>query len=421
MLAVDPHQLAKPPVAQSPGSATASPWICCQIGGREHYAVPRALHRHGVLGQMITDSWVRPGNPLGLLSAGLKARFHAELGKVDVYGPAIRSIAFELRARRAAQAGWPLVRARNRWFQRLALARLSKTAAGERAPVLMSYSYAAAELLAFARRRGWRTVLGQIDPGPVEEEIVAGLHAAAPRTGGDWTRAPADYWSEWRRECALADRIVVNSSWSRDALLQEDVPADKIRIVPLAYERPPESGAFRRRYPSSFSSTRPLRVLFLGQVNLRKGVGPLLDAIRLLSGEPIEFTFVGPVQIAIPADLRSNRQVHWRGQAPRPATGQFYKDADVFLFPTFSDGFGLTQLEAQAWRLPIVTTRFCGEVVAHGRNGWILPEITPQCIADELRECLRDPARLQAASNRSGVDEKFGLVEVGREWMKVFD
>jgi glycosyltransferase involved in cell wall biosynthesis len=162
-------------------------------------------------------------------------------------------------------------------------------------------------------------------------------------------------------------------------------------------------------------------VLFLGQVNLRKGVGPLLDAIRLLSGEPIEFTFVGPVQIAIPADLRNSRQVHWHGPAPRPATGQFYKNADVFLFPTFSDGFGLTQLEAQAWKLPVITTRFCGEVVEHGRNGWILPEITPQSIADMLRECLRDPARLQSASDLSGIDEKFGLVEVGREWMKVFE
>jgi hypothetical protein len=30
---------------------------------------------------------------------------------------------------------------------------------------------------------------------------------------------------------------------------------------------------------------------------------------------------------------------------------------------TFSDGFGLTQLEAQAWKLPMITTRFCGEVV----------------------------------------------------------
>src|SRR4051794_3187873 len=120
MLVVDPNLLARSPVGQPSGPAAASPWICCQIGGREHYAVPRALHRHGALGQMITDAWLRPGNPLGLLSTGLKARFHAELAWAEVYGPAIRSIAFELRARRLAQSGWPLVMARNRWFQQVA-------------------------------------------------------------------------------------------------------------------------------------------------------------------------------------------------------------------------------------------------------------------------------------------------------------
>jgi len=203
--------------------------------------------------------------------------------------------------------------------------------------------------------------------------------------------------------------------------LQEGIPAEKIRIVPLALERHPASERGRRRYPSSFSSTRPLRVLFLGQINLRKGIGPLLDAIRLLSGEPVEFTLVGSVQIEIPADLRQNPQVHWHGSAPRPATGQFYRDADVFLFPTFSDGFGLTQLEAQAWKLPIITTRFCGEVVEHERNGWILPEITPQSIADCLRNCLLDPGRLQVASDLSGVDDSFGLDRVGREWIDVFE
>ena len=145
---------------------------------------PRALHRHGALEQMITDAWVRPGNPLGLLSAGLKARFHAELGRGgSVWAGRPQHGVRAASADAAAQAGWPLVMARNRWFQRVALSRLSQIAAGERAPILMSYSYAAAELFAFARRKGWRTVLGQIDPGPVEEEIVAGLHAAAPRDG----------------------------------------------------------------------------------------------------------------------------------------------------------------------------------------------------------------------------------------------
>jgi len=409
------------PDAASSISATVSPWICCQIGSREHYAVARALCRHNALQLLITDAWVRPGNPLRSLSAGLHGRFHPELGRANVHGPTVRNIAFELRARYGHQAGWPLVMARNDWFQRVALSRLSQIPAGDSAPILMSYSYAAAELFAFARSRGWRTVLGQIDPGPAEEEIVSELHGASLRQGSIWTRAPKAYWSEWRRECALADRIVVNSSWSRAALLGEGIPADKIRVVPLAYERPPDSSGFCRRYPASFSSTRPLRVLFLGQVNVRKGVEPLLDAIRLLGGEPIEFTFVGPVQVSIPEDLRNVRQVRWQGPAPRQATSQFYRDADVFLFPTFSDGFGLTQLEAQAWKLPMITTQFCGEVVEHGRNGWILPEITPPSIAKMLRECLRHPSRLQAASDLGGVDEKFDLVQVGREWMNVFE
>ena len=35
-------------------------WICCQLGAREHYAVPRALHQRSSLDYLITDTWVRP-------------------------------------------------------------------------------------------------------------------------------------------------------------------------------------------------------------------------------------------------------------------------------------------------------------------------------------------------------------------------
>src|SRR3954469_4997142 len=90
---------AKSSIATASNSATASQWICCQIGSREHYAVARALCRHGALKRLITDAWVRPGNPLGSLGAGLQGRFHPDLWRADVYGPAVRNIAFELRAR----------------------------------------------------------------------------------------------------------------------------------------------------------------------------------------------------------------------------------------------------------------------------------------------------------------------------------
>jgi glycosyltransferase involved in cell wall biosynthesis len=249
---------------------------------------------------------------------------------------------------------------------------------------------------------------------------VARLYEENPSYRGEFERAPSRYWSSWREECDLADRIVVNSSWSYAALVEEGVPEEKIRIVSLAYEEPEASRQFRRTYPVAFTPSRPLRVLFLGQINLRKGVGPMFDAVRLLRGEPIEFWFVGPMQISIPPDLREDRQVRWIGPVLHHETAQFYRDADLFVFPTFSDGFGLTQLEAQAWKLPIVATKFCGDVVRHGSNGWLLPEITGPAIAATLRQCLAQPKRLQEASDHCSPPERFGLTNVGQQWLQVF-
>jgi glycosyltransferase involved in cell wall biosynthesis len=285
----------------------------------------------------------------------------------------------------------------------------------------MAYSYAALKIFKLARARGWRTVLGQIDPGPPEERIVGRLYEENAVHRGSWRPPPRRYWSNWREECALADRIVVNSAWSQAALMDEGVPAEKIKVVPLAYDEPKAVRAFRREYPAKFTPSRPLRVLFLGQINLRKGIGPLLDAIRLLRGEPIEVSLVGPIQISIPSDLRDDPQVRWVGPVPHEHTARFYRDADVFLFPTFSDGFGLTQLEAQAWKLPIVATKFCGNVVEDGRNGWLLPEVSPYAIAATMRRCRAEPERLRELSARSVLTERFALARIGEEWLRVFD
>ena len=117
----------------------------------------------------------------------------------------------------------------------------------------------------------------------------------------------------------------MNSAWSRDALLGEGIPAEKIRLIPLAYEPLTESSSFQRHYPRAFSSERPLRVLFLGQINLRKGVRQLLDAVKILARENVEFWFVGPIQIDIAKDLEEHPQCKWFGIAPRVEVNEYYK------------------------------------------------------------------------------------------------
>ena len=366
-------------------------WICCQLGAREHYAIPRALQQNGLLAKLITDLWLR--------RAG---RFHPGLAGARVTAPNLAALRFELKASLARENGWKLIAQRNEWFQRQALAQLKRTSTNGNHTVF-AYSYAAAEIFKFARERGWRTVLGQIDPGPAEERIVANLK------DDKWKPAPQAYWDNWRHECALADRIVVNSNWSRDALLAEGVPAEKLTVIPLAYESPADARSFQRLYPRAFSAERPLRVLFLGQINLRKGVQQLLEAVQLLNGEPVEFWFVGPTQITVPQDLRLHPQCRWFGAAPRSEVDNYYRDADVFILPTLSDGFGLKQLEAQSWKLPVVASRYCGEVVRDGVNGVLLEEVSGTAIANVLRQFLQIRSTLSAMSVRSGIDQKFTL------------
>ena len=370
-------------------------WICCQLGAREHYAVPRALKLGGLLDELITDLWMKR----------LTGRFHPGLAGARVVAPNIPALTFELKALLARKNGWTLISRRNEWFQKQAVGQLAHNHNGNH--TVFAYSYAAKEIFEFARERGWRTVLGQIDPGPAEERIVAGL-----QQNTDWVPAPKAYWDNWRDECSLADQILVNSNWSRDGLMAEGVAAEKIRVIPLAYEAATDTSAFQRHYPRAFSAERPLRVLFLGQVNLRKGVAQLLEAVKLLSGEDVEFWFVGPVQIRVPQELKLHRHVRWFGVAPRVSVESYYRDADVFILPTLSDGFGLTQLEAQAWKLPVIASRYCGEVVRDQVNGVVLGEVSGEAIAEVIRGFLRSPERLSAMSVRSGVDERFSLTKL---------
>ena len=406
----------KPPTEKNAG-VRGPRWICCQIGAREHYAIARGLHRRGRLAHLVTDAWVEPGTVLGKLPGqvfkGLQERYDSALRTASIHNFTRSLLMLEARFHlQQRSVGWHAIMERNAWFQDrvLTLLRQENFLEGQNGmqPVVFAYSYAACHVLQLARDVGCRTVLCQINPGPIEEEIVAKQHQFYPQLQSSWSRAPQRYWDRWRSECELADHIVVNSAWSREALVKVGIPDKKLVVVPLIYERPSSELIPERKYPAAFSQARPLRALFLGSMSLRKGVAQLSEAIRLLRQEPFEFWFVGHEEVEPPVHIRDSSRIRWTGPVPRSETHRYYQQADVFIFPTLSDGFGLTQLEAQGWGLPLISSRFCGEVVEHGKNGLLLEDVTPDCIADTLRWCLQHPAKLGTMSRAAIIgDERF--------------
>lgn len=371
-------------------------WIVCQIGAREHYAVARALWRREELVALVTDLWMPSGKWARRLPGGnsLSGRHAKELDGGRVLAPNVRMLAFALQARLGRWSKWRKILAENALFQREALKILRNEDWGDMKPVLFAYSYAARNLFREAKMRGWQTVLGQIDPGPGEQRLVDELRRQHPEWAGDVSAIPPpSYWSEWREECDLADRIVVNSEWSRSLLTEEGIPAEKIDIVPLAYEA--EGRGSGKKYPERFTKERPMRILFLGQANVRKGIQDLVCAARRLGEGPWRFDVVGR-HPALPPDIPP--YVLFHGQVPRDEAAGWYDKADIFVLPTHSDGFALTQLEAMAHGLPVVATPCCGRVVVDGENGRVVPSGDAAALAEVIRQLAANPRGLAVMS-----------------------
>ena len=296
---------------------------------------------------------------------------------------------------------------RNCWFQKKAVVALSNLSSSGllfqsiSQPILFAYSYAALEILRFARQQGWKTIMSQIDGGIEEERVVERARRSRPELPSGWQPAPAEYWTQWHEECALADEIVVNSDWSRGLLEKAGVQPDKLHVIPVAFNGAALTGDFQRRYPREFNRTRPLKVLFLGAFAIRKGAAAILDAIELLLEDPIEFSIVGSVGVEVPARFREMPKVRWIGPVSRKSTAEHYRECDVFLFPTLSDGFGMTQVEARAWKLPIIATPFCAPIVQHGVNGLVISELNGSHLAEAIRGLLHDPNRLKRLADGS--------------------
>lgn len=397
-------------------------WIICQIGGREHYSVARALHRAGSLTGMITDFWVPPGSIISRIpgTRRLRDRWHPELAEAKVYAPNFRMFAFEVKERIQKRSGWPVFVNRNALFQKRAMSGFPAMIAGQDSPItVFSYSYGALELFKHAKRHGWRTVLGQIDPAVGEERIVGKLFLQHQDRAGDFSPAPMGYWERWREECELADSIVVNSEWSRTLLEQEGIDGKKLRVIPLAYEEDGGKLTSVKSYPDQFTLSRPLKVLFLGQVNVRKGAVELIEAARELAGEPVEFWFVGPNQLQLQKEDIASGNMKFVGSVSRSQVAAWYQAADVFIFPTHSDGFGLTQLEAMNCSLPVIASANCGSVVENGRNGMVLKELTTSAIVSCMRSCLANPDSLKVWSEQCEVASRFSVETVGGQFLSI--
>lgn len=266
------------------------------------------------------------------------------------------------------------------------------------AEIFSSWTGIALTSLQIAHARGWRTILG--------------LGSAHPRTVSDLMNTERQRWElpplretpftrRIERELALADRVIVQSRFSERSLIAQGVPPDKLIRIPLGVD-------VRRFQPAASKAAQPFRVLFLGQVMLRKGVQYLLEAWRQLDWRDAELWVVGNVlsdgQLVLKryANLPGLRVM---GHVPDQLAA--FQSADVFVAPSVEDGFGLTVTEAMACGLPVIVSDHVGaaDLVVPGESGFVVPydNIAGYVTALETLRANPDRARQMGQAGRAAV------------------
>ena len=192
---------------------------------------------------------------------------------------------------------------------------------------------------------------------------------------------------------ALADVLVCPSEFVRDSLPE----ADRVRAVVIPFGADPVP-------PRALRASRagPLRVLFAGNVNQRKGVPFLLEAWRLLALPPeqAELVICGRV-FAEAAEWLRTAPPGVRFAGFQADMAPFFQDADLFVLPSLMEGSAKAVYEAMAYGLPAVVTPHTGSIVRDGIDGLIAEPADAGSLARALGRLLADDALRRTLSENA--------------------
>ncbi|PSP75014.1 hypothetical protein BRC86_04540 [Halobacteriales archaeon QS_3_64_16] len=198
------------------------------------------------------------------------------------------------------------------------------------------------------------------------------------------------------------EALIVPSAHTKGQFVRYGVAEDRIEVVPNgirtdAYRRPaiePEHG----------------RLLVIGRLTKRKNHERLLRALRIVrdAGHSVRLDIAGegPMRTRLEGvveDLDLTTAVRFHGFVSEEHKATLLNRAQLFVFASEQEGFGIVLLEAMSVGLPVVAAQLpvYREFVHDGENGHLIEDREPEAFAAEIEGLLEDPASIEAMGQRA--------------------
>jgi len=206
-----------------------------------------------------------------------------------------------------------------------------------------------------------------------------------------------EYWLTFE-----AWRIICCSRYmTRQVSAQFSLPADKTITIPNGVDVSDFVGTFNKRnFRREFASPAEKIVLFVGRLVYEKGAGVLLEAIpRVLQKVNCKVIigsegYMKEELVAQTKRLGIGQHVVFTGYIDETTLRRLYRVADVCVFPSLYEPFGIVALEAMAAKAPVVVSDVGGfsEIVRDGVNGVKVVPNDAESLAASIIRVLADPA-----------------------------
>jgi glycosyltransferase involved in cell wall biosynthesis len=200
-----------------------------------------------------------------------------------------------------------------------------------------------------------------------------------------------------------ADFIVVISRSVKDELIQDlGVPKEKIRLVypGIAEYYKVQDGLSAANYISAKYGVPSRYMATVGIVHPRKNLGLVVEALRILKNAgqlDCPLLVVGPIGFknsslfqAIQTAGLTQDEIRFLGYMPEEDMPSFYAGAQLFLFPSLYEGFGLPPVEAMACGTPVIASDAPSMPEVLGDAAILEPLTSPQRFASAIIKVLSD-------------------------------
>jgi glycosyltransferase involved in cell wall biosynthesis len=205
------------------------------------------------------------------------------------------------------------------------------------------------------------------------------------------------------------DHLIVPSAYTLNSVKEIVGRMPHAHIIQPAVERP-NRGSFSKK--RKYVQGKRVKLLFVGAIQQRKGVIELIRALSKVTYKDIFLYLVGDIDQrpeyvekvkGIIGDHNLIDRVRLCGRISTEELNRLYQEADIFILPSFHEGYGIVVAEAMQFGLPAIVSNITAlpELIQEGVNGLLVTPGDVDEIAKAIDELSWSPEKRRLFANRS--------------------